>query len=419
MTTQQSNGDAGKTFEQDHFKNLTTEHMLTAVESCGLRCTGRVMQLNSMENRVYAIEVEHADPTAKPYQVIVKFYRPGRWSADEILSEHLVQLILTEEDIPTPKFYPITKIGFGVQGTIPMSSRLKEEVRANIDLPVTLGKIEDFYFCVWEKISGRVPLELTKEHLREIGSTVARMHNLFESHVEPKGFVRPTLSASQTGQKAYDNLKAWGRIPRPLDRAVFALIEDLMTGLAWIDDCTSFIPTHGDLHRLNLMQTSPQGNFWVVDFDDCLWAPDIQDLWLLASGCDLPPEPSPQQIYAQQQAANSENGENGDAEDHSYGPALEEEKDPTTRALNVMLEGYEKFRSVPEGSDLLVEPLRTLRMIHYFGWIAGRWNDPLFQSVFGFFNESSTWERMLNDLEQQKEKLHKMGLLSDPTDDDE
>ena len=66
---------------------------------------------------------------------------------------------------------------------------------------------------------------------------------------------------------------------------------------------------------------------------------------------------------------------------------------------------------MPAGEETLVEPLRTLRMIYYMGWIASRWHDPLFKDTFGFFSEFSYWERALADLERQYEVLEEKGLL--------
>ena len=364
--------------EQDLFHKLHSQLILEAVESSGLRCTGRMMQLNSMENRVYSIEIEQEDVTVKPKQVIVKFYRPGRWTANEIMSEHMLQAVLCEENIPTPRFIPVVQKQFQAFSQAELDARISKKTHAHFKMPTSLGKTGEFFFCIWEKVAGKAPLELDPAHLREIGSTVGRMHNLFESALDKSLFERPILSTQYYGEKPLAALHKWGKIPRPLDIPLLNRAEQIVKGLEWVNTCIEFIPTHGDLHRLNLMQTQDNGNFWFVDFDDSMWAPDIQDLWLLASGCDQPPQ------------------------DHKTSAEL---------ALELLLEGYQDFRSMPSGEETLVEPLRTLRMIYYMGWIASRWHDPLFRDTFGFFNEFSYWERALADLEKQYEVLEKEGLL--------
>ncbi len=334
-----------------------------------------------MENRVFSVELENPGDdsrTAVRKQVIAKFYRPGRWQADEILSEHLMQLVLSEEDIPTPKFLPVENSRFVTRGNVPFQERLESNVTSHLSEVTTLGKTGEFFFCVWEKIAGRSPLELTGAHLQEIGATVARMHNLFESHIRRENFNRHALSTEYFCERALKNLKTWGRVPRPIDTQLFNLVEDLTRRLEWVNNCVDFIPTHGDLHRLNLLQTRDEGSFWVVDFDDCMWAPDVQDLWLIASGA---------------------------------GVVCEEGVDPTLVALQALVEGYERYRRLPDGSEILVEPLRTFRLVYYMGWIAGRWKDPLFRDVFSFFDEPSYWERSVADLEKQRQTLFSQGLL--------
>jgi Ser/Thr protein kinase RdoA (MazF antagonist) len=73
---------------------LTPDVILDAVETCGLRCTGSFMALNSYENRVYRVLTEEMGP------VVAKFYRPGRWSELAIREEHAFAALLAEHEIP-------------------------------------------------------------------------------------------------------------------------------------------------------------------------------------------------------------------------------------------------------------------------------------------------------------------------------
>jgi Ser/Thr protein kinase RdoA (MazF antagonist) len=361
----------------DVFQELDAERILTAVESSGMRATGRMLQLNSMENRVFSVEIEPEEEGARPYQVIAKFYRPGRWTADQILSEHLLQLLLAEEDIPTPRLLPIRNRAVAVSGTVSMGERLAPEVDIALPDHPTLGRSGPYFFCLWEKVVGRAPLELKPGDLEQLGRIVARMHNLFETRIHSSNFVRNSLSSQLFGVAAIKNVDRFRFLPAHLARAIIPLCEELAAGLSWVDTCMPFIPIHGDLHRLNLVQTCEGGSFWLVDFDDCVWGPEIHDLWLLASACDLSDVPG-------------------------------ERRSP----IECLIAGYEEFRRLPADSELLIEPLRTLRMLNYMGWIAARWSDRLFRETFTFFTEESYWEKSLFDLERQRELLLELGLMS-------
>src|SRR4051794_12571249 len=98
--------------ETKYFFELTPERILDAVESSGLRCTGRVLTLNSMENRVYEVEIEVEDGEAlkSPSEKfrIVKFYRPGRWTQEQILEEHQFLKDLVEAEIPVVPAIPFS-----------------------------------------------------------------------------------------------------------------------------------------------------------------------------------------------------------------------------------------------------------------------------------------------------------------------
>lgn len=357
------------------FQALNNEIILSAVESTGLRCTGRLFPLNSMENRVYSVEVEPAEGQTRARQVIAKFYRPERWQLNELLSEHLMARALSFEEIPTPRYFEIKDAAFATQ---PPAEFLSAEHGLHLPRADTLGKCSIFYFCVWEKISGRPPLDLLADELVRIGRLIARMHNLFENKMSNSFYHRPRFTTTSFGREALENLRNCKLIPRPLDGVILSHIETLLHGLSWYDTSIDFVPVHGDLHRLNLLQTEANGEFWVVDFDDCVWAPEVHDLWLLASGCHM------------------------------------NEDDPTKAfelAFENLCNGYSEFRVLPEGSSQLIEPLRTLRMIHYAGWLAKRWQDPLFKEVFSFFAEFSYWERFLADIENQKMVLEQRFLL--------
>ncbi|NBO38662.1 serine/threonine protein kinase [bacterium] len=368
----------------DHFAKLDAELILLAAESTGLRSTGRFQQLNSMENRVYAVEIEDAAQARGVGQIILKFYRPERWTPAMLVSEHALLRLLSEENIETPKLIPIQNADFIHPEAGSLRSKLRGEVSSSFPQTATLGKIDGFCFAVWQKVMGRVPLELEEKDLLGIGRTVARMHNLFERNIDPQQFVRARFSLDMYVHTPLQNLNQWNRVPRQFQSPLFDLIERIGRGLEWLPHADKYIPVHGDLHRLNLVQTTEGGQFWFVDFDDCQLGFAMQDLWPLASTCGIN---VPEHIL------------------------LAEDLHPAQYALRLLCEGYREFRALPQDWEIFVEPLRTLKMIHYLGWIAGRWSDPFFRQTFAFFDDVDYWEKTYFDLNDQFEVLLRQGCL--------
>ncbi|NBW81614.1 serine/threonine protein kinase [bacterium] len=365
----------------DHFSKLDADLILSAAESSGLRSTGRFQQLNSMENRVYAVEVEDPAQPRGVGQIIIKFYRPQRWSPAMLVSEHALLRLLAEENIETPALIPIVEQSFVHSEAGTLRQKLRGDLPSGFPTTPTLGCVGDFAFAIWKKIYGRVPLELEEKDLIGIGRTIARMHNLFERHVDVEKFVRPRFSLDMYVHTPLKSLVEWNKVPQQFSNGIFQLIENIGRGLEWLPEADVFIPVHGDLHRLNLVQMSEGGQFWFVDFDDCQYGLAMQDLWPLAStcGCAVP--------------------------EHL------EDVTPSAYALGMLTQGYRDFRALPADWEIFVEPLRTLKMIHYIGWIAGRWSDPFFRQTFSFFEDVDYWEKTYFDLADQQQSLIAQGCL--------
>src|ERR1017187_4697641 len=134
------------------FFNLVPEAILTDVERAGRRSTGRIYQLNSLENRVYEVEMEEGDP------VVGKFYRPGRWSKECILEEHEFVNDLALSEVPVVE--PLKLDDGTTLGTL------------------TLNENEKIFFTVFPKVRGRSPQELDDDQLSQLGRFVARIHNV-------------------------------------------------------------------------------------------------------------------------------------------------------------------------------------------------------------------------------------------------
>ena len=141
-----------------HFYSLSIDSVLNAIESLGLKTTGRVIQLNSMENRVYEVEIDLDIQPENPSEKfkIIKFYRPGRWSKEQILEEHEFIHDLVEYELQA-----IAPLKFEGQ------SLFEDE--------------NGLYFTLFDKKGGRAADEWTTPLLEQMGRLLARMHNIGES----------------------------------------------------------------------------------------------------------------------------------------------------------------------------------------------------------------------------------------------
>lgn len=230
------------------YESLTPELIVAAVESLGLRTDGRMLALNSYENRVYQVGIEAAEP------VIVKFYRPGRWSVAAIEEEHEFALELRRAEVPV--------------------------VAPEIYGQRSLFKHESFHFAVFKRQGGRWPeLGTTDERVR-MGRFLGRIHLTGRRQ---RFRYRTALTVQQFAVEPRRFLLDEGWIPDHLQSAYRSVSAELVAKLqeSWSDDWNS-IRLHGDCHRGNVLWTDQGPHF--VDLDDCMQGPAIQDLWMLISG---------------------------------------------------------------------------------------------------------------------------------------
>ena len=296
------------------FHTLTPERVLDAVEAGGLRCTGRCLPLRAFENRVYEVELEDER------RLVVKFYRPGRWSRETILDEHrfLEDLVAAELPVVAP---------------------------ADLGTGQTLNETNGIYYAAFPKVRGRTLDELDAEKRRRMGRTIGRMHAIGAARPAPhrrrldvRFYIHEPLDVLLKGHFIPENLA-------PRYRDVALRIADVVAKpLA----AARVQRIHGDLHWGNILWTPDP---LLVDFDDCMMGPPVQDLWLLASG---------------------------DTED-------------ARKAREDLIEGYELFREFDRSTLTLAEPLRAMRIIHMSGWIAKRWADPSFPPAFPNFKDVRYW----------------------------
>jgi Ser/Thr protein kinase RdoA (MazF antagonist) len=312
----------------DHpYDGLTPDIIVAAVDQIGLRTDGRLLPLNSYENRVYQVGIEDDTP------VIAKFYRPERWSTDAILEEHAFAAELVAAEVPVVA--PMNRDGR------------------------TLFEHANFRFAVFPRQGGRWP-ELATEKDREwMGRFLGRIHAVGRRW---QFQYRTELSIELLGEQPRAWLLDHDWIPEHLLPAYESVSEQLLdaiyTQFEALDEVTT-LRLHGDCHPGNVLWTDDGPHF--VDLDDCLTGPAIQDLWMLLSG-------NRREMGVQ---------------------------------LGQLLQGYAQFVDFDYGELRLVESLRSLRMIHYAGWLARRWDDPAFPRAFPWFAETRYWEQHVLNLREQ------------------
>ncbi len=233
------------------YAELTPDRILDAVDATGLCSTGSLLALHSYENRVYQVSVEGSPP------IVVKFYRPGRWTDEAIQEEHDFIIELARHEIPI---------------VAPIINALGE----------TLQHYEGYCFALFPRSGGRWPDLDNPETMFRLGRTVGRIHAV--GAVRP--FVhRPTLTMAHFGTEALLFLLEHGFVPTHLESRYRQAAEQVLDGVAaaylHAGECQS-IRLHGDCHPGNILWTDQGPQF--VDFDDCRMWPAIQDLWMFLSG---------------------------------------------------------------------------------------------------------------------------------------
>jgi Ser/Thr protein kinase RdoA (MazF antagonist) len=323
-------GDAETRF----FYDLTPDRILSAVEAWGLRPTGRCLALASMENRVYQVEIELDEPPRTPNDAfrVIKFYRPGRWSEEQILEEHRFLLDLVDADLPVVA--PLELAGGS-----------------------TLARVPDvaMFAAVFPRKGGRAPDELADEDVDRLGRLLARLHGVGAMRTA-KARLRLDIESYARPDLAY--LVESGRLPPSVCDA-YRMVFETICELAgpWLA-VAGAQRIHGDCHRGNVLWGS-QGPM-LVDFDDMVVGPCVQDLWLLVPGRD----------------------------------------EDALRRRRRMVDAYEQMRDFDRTQLRLVEPLRAMRVVHFSAWIARRWEDPAFSRVFPDFGSERYWFEELTTLRE-------------------
>jgi Ser/Thr protein kinase RdoA (MazF antagonist) len=287
------------------------------------------------------------DPAQGHMAVVAKFYRPGRWSEAQILEEHAFAAELVAAEVP-------------VVGPLALEGR-------------TLHEFGGFAFSVSPRRGGRTPELDDGEVLEWIGRFLARIH---VTGAARPFTTRPALDAQSFGNEPRDWLLAHHMIPLDVQSAwekhcakALAMIADTPLG-GGAANGIRMIRLHGDCHPGNILWTPGEGPHF-VDLDDARTGPAVQDLWMLLSG----------------------------------------EREQRQRQLGAVIDGYETLRDFDREELALIEPLRTLRLIHYSAWLARRWDDPIFPINFPWFGSSDYWQGQVLMLQEQIEAMEERPLV--------
>jgi len=233
-----------------NFYSLMPDTVLASVEEAGARTTGLCYALNSLENRVYEIELEDRS------RVVAKFYRPGRWSFDAIMDEHRMLAALVDQEIPCCAPTPFSD---------------GETIHTTQD---------GIFFSIFPKIGGRSPDELhsAHDHYAQIGRLLARIHNV-GAGIELKH--RPDISPKVYGTDRLELILSKASIAPGVSARYVAAVQALVVLGDQMYRGVECIPLHGDCHRANLLHDQ---QWFFLDFDDMGIGPAVQDLWLLLPG---------------------------------------------------------------------------------------------------------------------------------------
>jgi Ser/Thr protein kinase RdoA (MazF antagonist) len=338
------------------YQLLTPDVVMDALSSVGLHGDGRQMPLSSYENRVYQLHLEDGQ------KVVAKFYRPGRWSEAQILEEHAFSAELMSAEIP-------------VVGPLTLNAS-------------TLNYFGGFAFSVSPNRGGRAP-ELDDPNVLEwVGRFLARIHAVGATRPFDS---RPSLDLQSFGIDAREWLLSNDKVPLDVQSAwekathdaleliaAHASLTGVPEGISHQTEPIRLLRLHGDCHPGNILWTPleapadamPGPHF--VDLDDARMGPAVQDMWMLLSG----------------------------------------DRRQQTRQLGYLIDGYEQFRNFDRRELVLIEPLRTLRMIHYSAWLAKRWDDPIFPINFPWFGSSDYWQGQTQMLLDQIEAMQEEPLAA-------
>ncbi len=309
----------------ENFENLTPDFIFAAVEEAlGEKMTGFMTTFTSYINRVFELE------TAGGERVIAKFYRPGRWHYDALCDEHdfLFDCQAAELPVIAPKI---------------------------LHNGSSIGDHNGIFFAVFPKMSGRQFELKTDQDWVKTGRLLGRLHSIGENEIAPDRIeLHPDTSLVDDINYLLDY------IPEHFVKTFKEITDELLTISTPLFEDIHGIRIHGDAHLSNFIDRL-DGNVYMIDFDDMMMGPAVQDFWLI----------------------------------------LPNHLNKSKRELELLISGYEFFRPFDRRELKLVEPLRMMRMIYFTAWCASQKDDFKFQHNFPNWGTDSFWRKELKDLTDQ------------------
>jgi len=309
------------------FESLSPDRIIDAVEAAiGERMTGFTSPLPSYINRVYELQ------TMAGERVIAKFYRPGRWEKPALLEEHEFMQDCGTAEIPV---------------VLPME----------LQNGFTIEEVDGIYFSVYPKRLGREFEIIHDEDWKRIGTLIARIHNVGQAKEAPH---RIHLHPAESTASDVNRLIDGGFIPLQQLSEFKSVCERILELANRLFEDTERIRIHGDCHSGNVI-FRPESGIMLIDFDDMMTGPAVQDLWFL----------------------------------------LPDYVDKCQREIELMVEGYELFRPFDRKTISLIEPLRAMRIIYFLAWCSRQSKDFQFRNNFPDWGSDAFWQIELNGLNNQ------------------
>ena len=311
-----------------HFAQLQPEILLDALQSYRIQPESGLLALNSYENRVYQFRAEDQQ------KYVVKFYRPERWTAAQISEEHQFCRDLQQAGLDI-----IAPLQFDGQ---------------------SLLQYQHYAFAVFPSKGGRAFSAEQDEHWEQLGNLLGQIH---QTGAGQSFRHRPLLNITTDLQQAIPELLSSPLLPVSLHDAFAVVTAELLQTIRQLrmPEPTT-IRLHGDFHAGNSLADQ---RLFLLDFDDCLQGPAVQDWWMLLSGDEME-----QRIQ-----------------------------------LEILAEQYQNFTDFNQSELALIEPLRCRRQILYMQWLAKRWPDPAFPLHFPWFATEDYWQQQLAQLKLQQQRL--------------
>jgi Ser/Thr protein kinase RdoA (MazF antagonist) len=333
--------------ETGTFDLLAPNVVIAAVEDAlGLELDGTMTVYPSYVNRVYGLR----DTDGEDF--IAKFYRPGRWSEAAIVEEHEFVADCAAIDVPVVAPF-VSEDGGSISSVVAEADEeTSAEARGDQD-----EREQEFLFALYPKRGGRSFDAESDEDWIRLGSVAGRIHAASRTR---RAEHRLVCTPEGSTARFLEELRGDGVVHPDVADEFFDTSQRALEWFGPLFDGVELQRIHGDFHRGNILDRPGEG-LLVVDFDDMMMGPAVQDLWLL----------------------------------------LPDRGQEARRELNLILEGYEQFESFDPSSLRLIEPLRLMRMLYYVAWSSRQRHDHRFQKDFPGWGGKAFWEKELEDVRTQ------------------